>query len=384
MVRRTVMNLVLGLGALVLAAPAARAQPPPPAASQPTLGESLREWWKKVPDPVKERAREKLIEVIEKGFSGARPVPPPPPPVEPKKMTAKEKAAAEKARKAELAKLKKIEQQRKAEEAKQKAAAAKARKAALAKAKQEGTAPPPAAEPEQPAPAPTSLAEVAVPLERRGSSYYVGARLNDAQEVSFLYDTGASLTTIDQATLQRLGVPIPADAPRIRTQTANGTVEQPLLVLDSIDVGGARVAGGFTVSLCEACSDGRKAGLLGLNFSRRYLVTLDEGAKKLRLVPRADLLDHRFDVEPFLQYEGVKGSVRGSSFYASGTVRNRAPRDARNVRVAGVMVDKNDREVGRITGAVGNVPAGGTTQFTVHGPTRQFDKFYLELESADW
>jgi predicted aspartyl protease len=372
---------MLVCGAVALAAPPARAQQPP--ASQPTLGEAVREWWKKVPDPVKDRAREKLLEVIEKGFSGARPVPPPPPPVEPKKMTAKEKAAAEKARKAELAKLKKLEQQRKAEQAKAKREEEKRRKAALAAAKAAGKAPPPEVAPAPPPPAPT-LHEVAVPLERRGSSYYVGARLNEQHDVSFLYDTGASLTTVDQATLQRLGVAIPPDAPRIRTQTANGTVEQPLLVLETIDVAGARVTGGFTVSLCEACSDGRKIGLLGLNFSRRYLTTIDEGAKKLRLVPRADLLDHRFDIEPFLQYEGVKGQVRNGAFYVSGSVKNRSPRAAVNVRVAGVMVDGKDKELGRITGAVGSVPAGGSTAFTIHGPTRQFDKFYIELESADW
>jgi clan AA aspartic protease (TIGR02281 family) len=367
--------------ALTLAAPAARAQQPPPA--QPTLGDAVRDWWKKVPDPVKAKAKEQILAAMEMAFGGARTAPPPPPPAEPAKMTAKEKAAAEKTRRAEIAKLKKLEAQRKAAEAKAMRAHAAAQRAAVAAAKAKGETPPVVVAPPPPLPT-TTLHEVAVPLERRGSSYYVGARLNERQEVSFLYDTGASLSTVNQATLAQLGVPIPPDAPTQRTQTANGTVEQALVVLDTLDVGDVRIAGGFTVSVCEPCADGRKVGLLGLNFSRRFLVTLDEGAKKLRLVPRADLLDHRFDVEPFLAYEGVRGQVRGGSFYVTGTVRNRSPRTAVRVRVAGVLVDSSDKELGRISGAVGTVPAGGTVQFSIHGPARKFDKFYIELESADW
>jgi len=344
---------------------------------------------------VKARAKEKIVEIIEKTFGGVRqaPLPPPPP------QTAKEKAAAEKARKAELAKLKKVEQQRKAAEAKrlkaEKAAAAKAEreaKAAAAKAAKEGKpAPPP---PEKvtktgvaaPPPAvPTeSLHETAVPLERKGSSYYVDAKLNGHLNVSYLYDTGASITTVDRPTLEKLGVQIPPGGATIRTSTANGVVEVPLLVLDSIDVGGAKVTGGFTVSLCEPCSDGRKIGLLGLNFSRRYLTTLDEGAGKLRLVPRVDALDHRFDVEPFLQYQGVKGSMRSGQFYVSGSVWNRAPRTATNVKVVAILVDKNEKEIGRVPGKIGTLPAGGTTQFEFHGKAPAFAKFYLELDGADW
>jgi predicted aspartyl protease len=307
-------------------------------------------------------------------------------------MTNKEKQAAEKARKAELAKLKKLERERKAAEAKRQreeaARAAKEAKAAKAAAAKAGTTagkePVPATPVAAAPPATTTLSEVSAPLERRGSSYYVGARLNEQHDVSFLYDTGASLTTIDAATAQRLGVAVSPDAPKIRTQTANGVVEQPLLVIDTIDVGGARVGGGFTVGLCEACSDGRKIGLLGLNFSRRYLVTLDESSRKLRLTPRADLLDHRFDIEPFLVYEGVRGQVRGGEFHVSGTVRNRAPRACQNVRVVSLLVDKQEKEVGRVSGHVGAVPAGGTTSFTMHGRAKSFDKFYLELDGADW
>ena len=389
--RSFVRLAALFLGATLLAGPSARAQEQPQ--SSPSLGEAAKDIWRRLPDSVKAKAKEKIVEIIEKTFGGVRQALPPPPPPQ----TAKEKAAAEKARKAELAKLKKVEQQRKAEEAKrlkaEKAAAAKAEreaKAAVAKAAKEGKAPPP---PEkvakvEPPPAPAvpteSLHETAVELERKGSSYYVGAKLNGSVDVSYLYDTGASITTVDKATLDKLGVQIPANAATIRTSTANGVVEVPLIVLDSIDVGGARVTGGFTVSQCEPCADGRKIGLLGLNFSRRYLTTLDEGSKKLRLVPRVDALDHRFDVEPFLQYQGVKGTMRSGAFYVSGSVYNRAPRTATNVKVAAILVNANDKEIARVSGRIGTIPAGGTTQFQFNGRAPAFAKFYLELEGADW
>jgi predicted aspartyl protease len=391
--RRALRLSTLLVGALLLAASPAWAQDQPPAGGEKTLGDAAKDLWRRLPDSVKAKAKDAIVEMI-KTFGGVRQAAPPPP----APQTAKEKAAAERARKAELAKLKKVEQQRKADEAKRlkadKAAAAKAEreaKAAAAKAAKEGKTPPPPekvakAEPLPPPPTvPTdALRETAVELERKGSSYYVGAKLNGSVDVSYLYDTGASLTTVDKATLDRLGVQIPPNAATIRTSTANGVVEVPLIVLDSIDVGGARVTGGFTVSQCEPCSDGRKVGLLGLNFSRRYLTTLDEGSKKLRLVPRVDALDHRFDVEPFLQYQGVKGSMRSGAFYVNGAVYNRAPRTANNVKVAAILVNANDKEIARVSGRIGTIPAGGTTQFQFHGKAPAFAKFYLELEGADW
>jgi predicted aspartyl protease len=388
--RSTLRLATLFLGVTLLAAPLAHAQDQPQTA--PTLGETAKDLWRRLPDSVKAQAKAKLVELI-MTFGGVRQAAPPPPPPQ----TAKEIAAAEKVRKAELLKLKKLEQQRKADEAKrlkaEKAAKAKAEreaKAAAAKAAKEGKAPPPPekvakTEPvPQPAVPTESLRETAVDLERKGSSYYVGAKLNDQLDVSYLYDTGASITTVDKATLDKLGVQIPPNAATIRTSTANGVVEVPLIVLDSIDVGGARVTGGFTVSQCEPCASGRKIGLLGLNFSRRYLTTLDEGAKKLRLVPRVDALDHRFDVEPFLQYQGVKGSMRSGAFYVSGAVYNRAPRTATNVKVVAILVDSKDKEIARVPGRVGTLPAGGTTQFQFHGKAPTFAKFYLELDGADW
>jgi predicted aspartyl protease len=391
---RTALRLsTLFLGATLLAASPAWAQDQPqPQQGEKTLGDAAKDLWRRLPDSVKAKAKEAIVEIF-KTFGGVRQAAPPPPPPE----TAKEKAAAEKARKAELAKLKKLEQQRKADEAKrlraEKAAKAKAEreaKLAAAKAAKEGKTPPPPppVASVEPAPKPAvpteNLHETAVDLERKGSSYYVGARLNGTVDVSYLYDTGASLTTVDKSTLDKLGVQIPANAATIRTSTANGVVEVPLVVLETIDVGGARVTGGFTVSQCEPCADGRKIGLLGLNFSRRYLVTLDEPSKKLRLVPRVDALDHRFDVEPFLQYQGVKGSMRSGGFYVTGTVYNRSPRAIHNVRVAALLVNSSEKEIGRVSGKIGSVPAGGTTQFQFSGKAPAFAKFYLELEAADW
>jgi predicted aspartyl protease len=359
-------------------------QPQSQPQSGPTLGEAARELWRRVPDSVKAKAREKLVEIIEKSFGGVRRPPPPPPPP----RTKKEKAAAERARKAELAKLKKLERQRKAAAEKARREALRKQKAAekaAAAAVKAGKTPPKVAPVVVPPPIPEEpLRELAVPLERRGSSYYVAARLNGRVDVNYLYDTGASLTTVDRATLQKLGVQIPENAATIRTSTANGVVEVPLVVLDSIDVGGARVTGGFTVSLCEPCSDGRKSGLLGLNFSRRYLVTLDEGAKQLRLVPRVEMLDHRFDVEPFLKYQEVRGSMRGGVFSVAGTVLNRAPRAAHGVKVVAILVDAQEKEVGRVPGVIGTIPAGGTAPIKFQGRARTFSKFYLELDGASW
>ena len=76
--------------------------------------------------------------------------------------------------------------------------------------------------------------------------------------------------------------------------------------------------------------------------------------------------------------------MRSGGFYVSGTVYNRAPRHATSVRVAAILVNASDKEIARVSGRIGTIPAGGTTQFQFSGKAPAFAKFYLELEGADW
>ena len=153
-------------------------------------------------------------------------------------------------------------------------------------------APSPAVSP--PAPPPPMVTgesdSVVLPYEGSGSSLSVpvvleGRRGQDV-EVSMIFDTGATLTTLDRSTLRLLGVDVPSDAPRISFQTANGERTSALVMLDRMWLGGLPVDG-ITVGVCEPCSNDDDV-TLGLNVSRRFLVTVDQARQELVLQPRGE------------------------------------------------------------------------------------------------
>ena len=127
-----------------------------------------------------------------------------------------------------------------------------------------------------------------VPFEGRGTSMSVPlavgqGTLNEA-ELWMLFDTGASYTTLNKSTLLELGVVVPRSAPEITMQTAAGERQTRLVVLEDVWFGGIEV-GTITVAVCEECADTERSGLLGLNVSRRFLVTVNQESKELLLEP---------------------------------------------------------------------------------------------------
>jgi len=144
--------------------------------------------------------------------------------------------------------------------------------------------------------------EVVLPTEGRRGSLRVPVTVEGPKrqlEVTMLFDTGATLTTLDRATLRKIGVKVPRDAPRMTMQTAAGPQTTSIVVLDRLWVGGLEVKG-VTVSVCEPCATGGTVGLLGLNVSERFLVTVDGARSEISLSPRTDHVDRSGDVSPWI------------------------------------------------------------------------------------
>lgn len=166
----------------------------------------------------------------------------------------------------------------------------------------EAPPPPPALDPSKVV-TPAETEGVVLPYEGSGRSLVVPVVLEadgEEVEVSMLFDTGASFTSVDEATLRALGVRVPRDAPEVVVRTAGGERTTKLVLLDRVWLGGFAVEG-VTVGVCDACAHGDEVGLLGLNVSRRFLVTVDQEARELRLEPRpgADrTADVRYWAEP--------------------------------------------------------------------------------------
>jgi clan AA aspartic protease (TIGR02281 family) len=119
-----------------------------------------------------------------------------------------------------------------------------------------------------------------IPVERAGTALRVVANLNGRLNVPFLVDTGASDVVIPRAVADRLGLAITESTRTQLYQTANGIVEAPVVVLDTISLGGA-VAEGVSASV----SDQMPVGLLGLSFFNRFSYHVDPAAGLVTLRP---------------------------------------------------------------------------------------------------
>ena len=190
-----------------------------------------------------------------------------------------------------------------------------------------GTTPAPEANRITPVCAPTTALredEVALPYEGQGHSLAIPVQMG-TDEFAMLFDTGATVTTLDTATLRRLRIPVPNDAPEIKLRTANGERSARLVQVPEIWVGGMRVAP-VTIGVCEECADERVAGLLGLNVSGLFLVTLDTVRKEVVLRAREGEPDRVVDVAMWLGLEAMATIFPDGRVEVEVTGTNRAPR----------------------------------------------------------
>jgi clan AA aspartic protease (TIGR02281 family) len=119
-----------------------------------------------------------------------------------------------------------------------------------------------------------------VRVQQAGPSLLVVARVNGVHEVPFLIDTGASDVLIPESVAKRIGLEVDADARTKRYTTANGVVEHQVVMLDSVDLGGA-VARAVPASI----GPDMHFGLLGLSYFNRFTVHVDAAAGIVTLVP---------------------------------------------------------------------------------------------------
>ena len=166
--------------------------------------------------------------------------------------------------------------------------------------------------------------QVVLPYDGQGRTLAVQVGLEgprDQADAWMLFDTGATLTTLDQASLVALGVELRDDAPEVTVRTAAGERQARLALVDRVWVGGMEVQG-VTVSVCDACADRDTVGLLGLNVSGLFRVTVDTAREELVLQPREGTPNRAVDVAPWLDLEAtatrwedgrIEVEVRGSN-----------------------------------------------------------------------
>ncbi len=121
-----------------------------------------------------------------------------------------------------------------------------------------------------------------IPLTRRGQHFLVDATPDDGGSLQLLIDTGASMTIVTPAALQRQGVRY-RDTGRSRVfNTANGPVRASIYILESLSVGDWYVKQ-LEIGVLELGGQTGMDGLLGMNFLKHFRFFIDQNESMLRL-----------------------------------------------------------------------------------------------------
>ena len=142
-------------------------------------------------------------------------------------------------------------------------------------------------------PGATGAQEYVIPLiSNGGGNFLVEVILNNRVTATLMVDTGASLVTISDDLAKRLGYRFNSQSAQIPFTTAGGVVWMPMLALNKLEVGGARV------DLVEASVNdqlGDLDGLLGMSFLGDFRVEMDTARSQMILKPLGNPGDQKWD-----------------------------------------------------------------------------------------
>jgi predicted aspartyl protease len=118
-----------------------------------------------------------------------------------------------------------------------------------------------------------------------GQRILVDVKINGSFTSQLLLDTGADRTMISPRTLQAAGVAISRPVATGRVTGATGTDRVNYVIVDSLEVGEARV-GRMPVASYELAATGAGDGLLGRDFLDQFKMTFDAAKGEVHLAPK--------------------------------------------------------------------------------------------------
>lgn len=235
-------------------------------------------------------------------------------------------------------------------------------------------------EPSLPPAAPLDDHQIALPYEgagRRLSLPVVFGHGSRSVEREMMLDTGATYTTLPLSVLRDLGAEPSADAPTITLHTANGEREAQVVLLDTVWLGDLAVHG-VAVATCEACASSDTVGLLGLNVTGNFNITIDADRREVVLSQRASD-NRRLDVSPFAELAANLSRYPGGRMEVEVDLTNHARRD---VVAASAEIRCGDRSFEVDLPAVGALSAATVRRrLPEHAPC---DRYQVALLSARW
>jgi len=129
--------------------------------------------------------------------------------------------------------------------------------------------------------------EVRLPFEHYYGLIFLSVRVNGSEPMSFMFDTGASLTIINEQSAARLGLKLRGQRRIAEASVGEGVMNLAFAKGVAIDLGNARFApdqvGVMSLALVEKFLGHPMDGILGGDFIRRYVCEIDYAGKALTL-----------------------------------------------------------------------------------------------------
>ena len=143
-------------------------------------------------------------------------------------------------------------------------------------------------------------------------------------EIDMMLDTGATYTTLPRLLLATLGIQSSPDNPRITLQTANGERTAELVLIDKLWLGDLPIEG-VAIAICDACASEHTSGLLGLNVTGGYNLTIDADRREVIFTTRKAYSRH-LDIKPFIDIEASISRYQGGRIEVDAEVQNNGNR----------------------------------------------------------
>ena len=224
-----------------------------------------------------------------------------------------------------------------------------------------------------------SRGPVKVAVQRGSSRRTVPATVvgpSGRQDVIFLYDTGATYTTLDMETAAAIGLDFNTATVELETRTANGVVTRPLMLLPEVRIGQHTVRN-VAVSQCDSCRDGELIGLLGLNVLQEFATNVSPDGRQVTLIPASSGAGRMLSLKAF-----IEASLMRSGKIA---VTNQCDRSMVGVVIELVQRDRAGKVAARVRTPHFSVAGGASesvdTDLSRLMPTRKTELLVVE---GDW
>ena len=238
------------------------------------------------------------------------------------------------------------------------------------------TTAPNATTPKEPLPQQT----IALPYEGSGRRLSIPVAVGHGSiefEFDMMLDTGATYTTLPSLTLAMMGIRTNEHTPTVTLHTANGVREAQMVVIDKLWLGDM-VVQGVTVAICDTCEGEDTIGLLGLNVSNAYNLTIDGDNRELLLTPRKQH-DQLLDITPFTEISATFMRYPNEEVRVTATLTNHAMRD---IATAAIQVGCEEQQ---FIIPVTDIPAQETQEVTqTLSEHVACEPYIFKLTAAEW